>query len=147
MSTMSFRDAMAGFSDVLYARAMEHMADKSSSLLGAEVRKANARAKVSFEVKLGKGGMANLSVSRYCTGFTLHCNAWIGSLEPGTVVAGHIHSSDGGGKSFSNLHAGQRIQFDLKTGFWSSTMFTLHLRTTPVLPEGTVLKVHMEIDY
>jgi hypothetical protein len=147
MSTMTFRDAMAGFSDVLYARAMEHMADKSSTLLGAQVRKANARAKMSFEVKLGQGGLANLSVSRYCAGFTLHCSAWIGSVGPSTVVAGHIHSSDGGGKSFSDLRVGQRIQFDLKTGFWSSTMFTLHLRTTPALPEGTVLKVHMEIDY
>lgn len=147
MSTMSFRDAMAGFSDVLYARAMEHMADKSSKMVGVPVRQANARAKMTFEVKLGKGGLANLSVSRYCTGFTLRCTAWIGSLDPSTVVAGHIHSSDGGGKSFSNLYAGQHIQFDLKTGFWSSTAFTVHLRTTPALPEGTVLKVHMEIDY
>ena len=148
MSTMSFRDAMAGFSDVLYARAMEHMEDKrNKKILGGPGMRANARAKMSFEVKLGKGGLANVSVSRYCTGFTLHCSAWIGSLGPATVVAGHIHSSDGGGKSFSNLHPGQRIEFDLKTGFWGSTTFTLHLRTTPALPEGTVLKVHMEIDY
>lgn len=147
MSTMSFRDAMAGFSDVLYARAMEHMADKRNKMLGVPGMRANARAKMSFEVKLGKGGLANLSVSRYCTGFTLHCNASIGSLDPSTVVAGYIHSSDGGGTEFSNLYPGQRVQFDLKTGFWSNTTFTLHLRTTPVLPEGTVLKVHMEIDY
>ncbi len=137
---------MAGFSDVLYARAMEHMAERRN-LLGASRMRANAHAKMSFEVKLEKGGLASLTVSRYCTGFTLHCTAWIGLRDPSTVVAGHIHSSDGGGTEFNTLYPGQRIQFELKTGFWRSTAFTLHLRTTPALPEGTVLKVHMEIDY
>jgi hypothetical protein len=147
MSTMSFRDAMAGFSDVLYARAMENMADRRNQLLGAPGTRANARASMSFDVKLGKGGLANLSVSRYGTGFTLHCNAWIESPDRSTVLAGHIHSSDGGGTEFSRLSPGQRVEFELKTSFWRSTTFTVHLRTTPVLPEGTLLKVHMEIDY
>jgi len=147
MSTMSFRDAMAGFSDVLYARAMEHMADKRNTKMGVSGMRANARAKMSFEVKLGKGGLANISVSRYCTGFTLRCNAWIESPTPFVAVAGHIHSSDGGGRAFGSLYPGQRVQFELKTSFWRSTDFTVHVRTTPALPEGTVLKVHMEIDY
>lgn len=147
MSTMSFRDAMAGFSDVLYARAMEHLADKRNKMVGVPGMRANARAKMSFEVKLGKGGLANVSVSRYCTGFTLQCNAWIESLDPSVVLAGHIHSSDGGGIEFGSLYPGQRVQFDLKTSFWRSTTLAVHLRTTPALPEGTVLKVHMEIDY
>jgi hypothetical protein len=147
MSTMSFRDAMAGFSDVLYARAVEHMAEKHNQKLGVPGMRANARAKMSFEVKLEKGGQANLSVSRYCAGFTLHCNAWIDSPTPATVLAGHIHSSDGGGIEFERLFSGQRVQFELMTSFWRTTALAVHLRTTPALPDGTVLTVHMEIDY
>jgi hypothetical protein len=147
MPAMSFRDAMAGFSDVLYARAMEHMAEKRNQKQGVTRMRANARAKMSFEVKLEKGGQATLSVNRYCAGFTLLCNAWIDSPAPVTVLAGHIHSSEGGGIEFEHLRAGQRLQFELMTSFWRTTSLAVHLRTTPILPEGTVLKVNMEIDY
>jgi hypothetical protein len=147
MSMMSFRDAMAGFSDVLYAQAMEHMAEKRYQKQGVTRMRANARAKMSFEVKLEKGGQAKLSVNRYCAGFILHCSAWIDSPTQATVLAGHIHSSDGGGIEFEHLRSGQRLQFELMTSFWRTTALAVHLRTTPILPEGTVLKVHMEIDY
>jgi hypothetical protein len=147
MSTMSFRDAMAGFSDVLYARAMEHMADRRNQLLGAPAIRANARANMSFDMKLGKGGLANVSVSRYCSGFILRCRAWVDAPGTSTVLAGYIHASDGGGVEFTKLHPDQRLQFELHSSFWRSTKFMVHLRTTPALPEGTVLKMHMEIDY
>jgi hypothetical protein len=147
MATMSFRDAMEGFSEVLYARAMEHVADKRNRKMGVPGMRANARAKISFEVKLGKGGVATLSVGRYCAGFTLHCNAWVDAPTQATVLWGHIHSSEGGGIGFGSLAPGQRVQFELATSFWRSTTLEVHLCTTPALPEGTVLKVHMEIDY
>ncbi len=147
MATTSFRDAMAGFSDVLYTRAMEHMADRRNQLLGAPALRANARANMSFDMKLGKGGLANVSVSRYCAGFTLRCRAWIEAPGATTMLAGYIHSSDGGGIEFTNLSPEKPFHFELKSTFWHSTTFTIHLRTTPALPEGTDLKVHMEIDY
>ncbi|HYH97027.1 hypothetical protein [Hyalangium sp.] len=147
MSTTSFNDAMAGFSDVLYARAMEHMADKRKQLLATPGMRANARQDMSFDVKLEKGGMANISVSRYCAGFTLRCSAWLELSDRVTRVSGYLHSSDGGGIEFEHLRADQRLQFELKTSMWRSTALTVHLRTLPALPEGTVLKVHMEIDY
>jgi len=147
MSTMSFRDAMAGFADVLYARAMEHMADKRNHLLATQGMRANARASMCFDVKLEKSGLANISVSRYCAGFTLRCSAWIELPDRVTWMSGYLHSSDGGGVDFDRLHSGQRVQFELKTSMWRSTALAIHLRTTPALPEGTVVKMHMEIDY
>ncbi|MBN1207385.1 MAG: hypothetical protein JXB05_21075 [Myxococcaceae bacterium] len=147
MATTTFRDAMAGFSDVLYARAMEHMADRRGQLLGVSGKRANARANMSFDVTLGKGGMANVSVSRYCAGFMLNCAAWIESPTQPTRVSGFIHSSDGGGVELGKLAVGERVKFELKTSFWRPTALSVHLRTTPPLPEGTVLKVRMEIDY
>ena len=147
METMSFRDAMSGFSDVLYARAMEHMADKRQVLLGAPGARANAHEHMSFDVTLGKGGLANLFVSRYCAGFTLRCSAWVEPMSVPTVLAGYLHSSDGGGIEFKSLAEDQRLKFELKTSFWRPTVLTMHLRTTPALREGTVLKVHMDIDY
>jgi hypothetical protein len=147
MSTMSFRDAMSGFSDVLYARAMEYMADRKNHLLATPGMRAGARANMSFDLTLGKGGLANVSVSRYCAGFTLRCHAWIDVPGVMTRVSGHLHSSDGGGVEFDNLRDQQRLQFELKTSMWRSTTLAIHLRTTPPLPEGTVLKMHMEIDY
>jgi len=147
MSTISFRDAMAGFSDVLYARAMEQMADKRNNLLSTQDMRANARESMSFDVRLEKGGLASISVNRYCAGFTLRCSAWVELPNTLTWMSGYIHSSDGGGAEFNHLRPGQRLQFELKTSMWRSTALSLHLRTTPVLPEGTVVKVHMEIDY
>lgn len=147
MSTMTFRDAMAGFSDVLYARAMEHMADKRKHLLDAGSMRANARATMSFQVKLERGGLANVSVKRYCAGFTLRCTAWVELPNTLTWVSGHIHSSDGGGTEFDRLRSAQRVQFELKTSMWRSTDLAIHLRTHPALPEGTEVTVHMEIDY
>lgn len=148
MATMSFKDAMAGFSDVLYARAMEHMAEnRRNSLLSTPGIRANARASMTFDMTLGKGGLANVSVNRYFAGFMLHCTAWIESPEPGVMLAGYIHSSEGGGLELGKIAAEQRVQFELKTSFWHSTSLSVHLRTTPTLPEGTVLKVRMEIDY
>lgn len=147
MSTTTFGDAMAGFSDVLYARAMEHMADKHKHLLDAGSMRANARAAMSFEVKLEKGGLANISVKRYCAGFTLRCTTWVELPDKLTWMSGYLHSSDGGGTDFDRLRSEQRVRFELKTSMWRSTELTLHLRTNPALPEGTVVKVHMEIDY
>ena len=147
MSTMSFRDAMAGFSDVLYARAMEHMSDRRNQLLGTPGIRANARASMSFDMKLEKGGLANVSVNRYCAGFTLRCRAWIDLPDSLGRVSGYLHSSDGGGVEFENLHPDQFLQFELKTSMWRSTALSIHLRTMPALPEGTVIQVHMEIDY
>ncbi|WP_224240710.1 hypothetical protein [Hyalangium gracile] len=147
MATMTFREAMAGFSDILYARAMENMADRRNHLLSAPGARANAHSTMMFDVVLEKGGMASVSVSRYCAGFTLRCSAWVTSQNATPVVSGHIFSSDGGGTEFANVPMEQRVQFELKTGFWRSTTFTIHLRTTPALPEGSVLKVFMDIDY
>ena len=147
MSTLSFTDAMAGFSDVLYARAMEQMADKRNHLLASQGMRANARANMSFDVKLEKGGQAKLSVRRYCAGFTLRGTARIELPNELTWMAGYLHSSDGGGVEFDHLRSGQGLQFELHTNMWRSTDLTLHLRTLPALPEGTVVKVRMEIDY
>jgi hypothetical protein len=138
---------MAGFSDVLYARAMEHMADRRNQLLDVAGRRANATASVSFDVTLGAGGMAEVSVKRYCAGFTLHCTAWVEAPTRATVLSGHIHSSDGGGTEFGKLAAEQRLRFELKTSFWRPTALSVKLRTSPPLPEGTVLKVRMDISY
>jgi hypothetical protein len=147
MSAMTFRDAMAGFSDVLYARAMERMSDKRNQLLATEGMRANAHAKMSFDVKLEKGGLASLSVSRYCAGFTLRGSAWIELPSSLTWMSGYLHSSDGGGVEFNRLRPEQRLQFELKTSMWRSTALAIHLRTLPALPEGTIVKMHMEIDY
>lgn len=147
METLSFTDAMATISDELYAQAMARMADKRSQLLGVPGLHANVRTSMAFEVKLGKGGLANVSVKRYCSGFTLDCTAWIEAPVPGTILAGHIHCSDGGGTEFKDLHPGQRFRFELKTNLWARSTLALHLRTTPALPEGTVLKVCMDIRY
>jgi len=146
-TTLSFTEAMASISDELYAQAMARMSDKRSHLLGVPGLHANARTAMAFEVKLGLGGLANVSVKRYCSGFTLDCNAWIEAPVPGTVLAGHLHSSDGGGLEFTELQPGQRLRFALKTNLWARTTLSLHLRTTPALPEGTVLKVCMDILY
>ncbi len=147
MTTMSFRDAMEGFSDMLYARAMEHVSDGRNHLLSAPGFRANAHSQMTFEVTLGEGGVADVAVSRYCTGFTLRCTAWIEAPDPTTRVAGSIHSSDGGGLEFGDVQMDQRLHFELQTSFWGSTTFTIHLSTTPALPAGTVLRVCMEIDY
>lgn len=147
MSTMTFSDAMAGFSDVLYARAMEHMSDKHRHILDAGSMRANARATMGFDVKLEQGGMTNVMVKRYCAGFTLRCTAWIELPDKQTLLAGFLHSSDGGGVEFDRLRSEQRIQFELKTSMWRGTELSIHLRTTPALPEGTVVKVRMEIEY
>jgi hypothetical protein len=146
-TTLSFTEAMAGISDELYAQAMARMSDKRCQLLGVPGLHANARTSMAFEVKLGPGGLANLSVKRYCSGFTLDCNAWIEAPVPGTLISGHIHSSDGGGTEFTELQAGERVRFSLKTNLWARTTLSLHLRTMPALPEGTVLKVCMDINY
>jgi hypothetical protein len=146
-TTLSFTEAMAGISDELYAQAMARMSDKRSQLLGVPGLHANARTSMAFEVKLGPGGLANVSVKRYCSGFTLDCNAWFEAPVPGTRIAGHIHSSDGGGTEFKDVEPGKRVRFELKTNLWARTTLTLHLRTTPALPEGTVLKVCMDILY
>jgi hypothetical protein len=147
METLTFTDALASVSDELYAQAMARMADKRCQLLGVPGLHANARTSMAFEVTLGQGGMANASVKRYCSGFTLDCSAWIESPVPGAVVAGHIQSSDGGGAEFVELQSGQRFRFELKTNLWARTTLSLHLRTTPALPAGTVLKVCMDIRY
>ncbi|WP_224373116.1 hypothetical protein [Hyalangium versicolor] len=147
MATMTFGEAMAGFSDVLYTRAKENMADQRQHLLHAPGEQAHARATVTFDVTLGKGGLVSLDVNRYCAGFTLRCSAAFVSQNATPVVSGYIHSSDGGGAEFSHVRMDQRVQFELKTSFWRSTVFGLHLRTTPALPEGTVLQVCMDIGY
>jgi hypothetical protein len=147
MATMSFGEALSGISDVLYAQAMERMADKRTVMLGVPSVHANARAHMAFDVTLEKGGMANISVSRYCAGFDLACTATIQTPEPRTLLSGHIHSSDGGGLEFGEVRPDQPLRFELKTNLWRRTTFTLHLRTTPALPEGTVLKVSMDLHY
>lgn len=148
MATMSFRDAMAGFSDVLYARAMEKMADKRRLLLDLPgSTRANAHSSMTFDVTLDKGGTANLSVGRYFAGYALRTTVWIEAPNAAPVMSGYIHSSDGGGTEFANVRTGRRLQFELNTSFWRATTLSLFLRTTPALPEGTALKVHMDIDY
>jgi hypothetical protein len=147
MTTLSFTDAMAGISDELYAQAMVRMSDKRCQMLGVPGLHANARTSMAFELKLGPGGQANVSVKRYCSGFTWDCSAWIESPIPGTILAGYIHSGDGGGTEFTEATPGQRLRFELKTNLWARTEFSVHLRTTPALPEGTVLKVCMDIRY
>ena len=147
MQSMSFMDAMAGISDELYAQAMERMADKRNQLLGIPGLHANVKTRMAFEVTLGKGGQANLSVKRYCSGFTLGCTAWVESPLRGALLAGHIYSSDGGGTEFVETLPGEHLRFELKTNLWARTTFTFHVRTTPALPEGTVLKVCMDIQY
>ena len=147
MNTMSFGEAMSGFSDVLYTRAMEHIADRHKPLVGAPGLRANAHSRMTFDVTLGSGGLAEIAVSRYCAGFALDCTAWIETPDPSVKVAGSIRSNDGGGTEFTGLEQQQRLQFELQTSFWRSTTFTVRLSTTPALPEGTVLTVCMEIDY
>ncbi|WP_224373022.1 hypothetical protein [Hyalangium versicolor] len=147
VTTVSFTEAIANISDELYAQAMARMADKRCQLLGVPGLHANVRTNMAFEVKLGPGGLANLAVKRYCSGFTLDCNAWIECPIPGTLVSGYVQSSDGGGTEFANVTPGQRLRFELKTNLWARTQLSLHLRTTPALPEGTVLKVCMDIRY
>lgn len=147
MDTVSFGEAMSGFSDVLYARAMQYVGDRHKLLLGAPGLRANDHSKMTFDVTLGAGGLAELAVSRYCAGFALDCTAWIESPIPGVKVSGSIRSNEGGGTEFTGLQREQRLQFELQTNFWRSTTFTVRLSTTPVLPEGTVLRVCMEIDY
>jgi hypothetical protein len=147
MATTSFGEAMAGFADSLYARAKERMADRRTQLLSGPRARANARARVAFEVKLGPQGAADVSVNKYCAGYALHCTAWLESSHPATVVSGFLRSSDGGGSDFTRLRPEQRLQFRMETGFWRSTTFTVHLQTVPALPEGTVLEVCMDIDY
>jgi hypothetical protein len=147
MVIMSFTEAMAGISDELYAQAMARMADKRFQLLGVPGLHANSRTNMAFEVKLGPGGAANASVKRYCSGFTLDCTAWIESPLAGTLLSGKLQSSDGGGLEFTDIHPGQRLKFELKTNLWARTELSLQLRTTPALPEGTVLKVCMDIRY
>jgi hypothetical protein len=138
---------MGGFADSLYMRAKERMADRRSQLLSGPRARANARARVAFEVKLGPKGAATVSVNKYCAGYGLSCTTWFESPVPGTVVSGSIRSSDGGGSDFTNVRDGQRIQFRMETGFWRSTEFAVNLQTVPALPEGTVIKVCMDIDY
>jgi hypothetical protein len=94
MTTMSFRDAMTTLSDVLYTRAMEDMSAKSTRT--PSLARLHARAHLAFEVKLEQGGMAKVSVSKYCAGYALHCTARIESPVPGAVFAGFVRSSDGG---------------------------------------------------
>jgi hypothetical protein len=91
--------------------------------------------------------VAHVEVNKYCAGYALSCEASIESPYEGTVLAGHVHSSEGGGAVFGRFSAGKSLKFELATSFWSSTTFALHLRTTPPLPAGTVLKVRMDIDY
>lgn len=136
---------MTTLSDVLYARAMEDMSAKSTRT--PSLARLHARAHMAFEVKLEQGGMAKVSVSKYCAGYTLHCTARIESPVPGAVFSGFVHSSDGGGTELENVGADQRLAFQLSSAFWRSTTFTVHLRTTPALPAGTVLKVCMDVDY
>lgn len=148
MSTMSFMDAMAYLSEMLHTRAMEHRGEaRNIHTPGTPGVRANAQAQLSFEVKIVEDGGATLEVNKYCAGYTLSCEAEIESPYEGTVLSGHVHSSEGGGAVFGNFCPGKKLRFELATSFWGSTAFTLHLRSSPQLPVGTVLKVRMSIAY
>ena len=148
MSATSFTDAMAHLAELLNARAMEHRGEaRTLHTPGQPGTRANARTQLSFEVKIEEGGGANLEVNKYCAGYTLSCELDIESPYEGTVLSGHVESSEGGGRVFGNFRPGTRMRFELGTSFWSSTTFTLHLRSSPALPAGTVLQVHMDIAY
>ena len=147
-TTTTFRDAMSHLSEQLYAQAMEHRGEaRSIHTPGKAGARANAHAHLAFEVKLEEGGVANMAVDKYCAGYTLSCTATIDSSYAGAALAGHVHSNHGGGAVFGNFHLGKSLRFELGTSFWNSTTFTLHLRTSPPLPAGTVLNVSMDIDY
>jgi len=148
MATTSFTDAMGHLSETLYARAMEHRGEaRNIHTPGKPGVRANARTQLSFEVRIEEGGGANLEVNKYCAGYTLSCELDIESPYAGTVLSGHVESSEGGGLVFGNFRPGKRLKFDLGTSFWGSTAFTLHLRSSPALPAGTVLNVRMDIAY
>jgi hypothetical protein len=148
MSTTSFTDAMDHLSETLYARALEHRGEaRNIHAPGQPGVRENARTQLRFEVKIEEGGGANLEVNKYCAGYLLSCEAEIESPHPGTVLSGHVESSEGGGLVFGNFHPGKRLRFDLATNFWGGTKFTLHLRSAPALPAGTVLTVRMDIAY
>jgi hypothetical protein len=139
---------MAHLSETLYTRAMEHRGEaRNIHTPGKPGARANARTQLSFEVKIVEDGGATLEVNKYCAGYTLSCEAEIESPWAGTVLSGHVHSSEGGGSVFGNFQPGKRLRFELATSFWGSTTFTLHLRSSPALPVGTVLKVRMDIAY
>jgi hypothetical protein len=148
MTTTNFTEAMSHLSEQLYAQAMEHRGEaRKIHTPGKAGARANVQTDLAFEVKLEEGGVANIEVNKYCAGYTLNCEAVIESPYPGTMLAGHVHSSDGGGSVFGNFRAGKSLRFELGTNFWRSTTFTLHLRTVPELPAGTPLKVRMNINY
>lgn len=147
MASATFRDAMGDLSELLYARAMKHRgSNKRIHTPGKPGARADAQTQLAFEVKLERGGVAEVTVNKYCAGYVLNCSAWLETSHPTVRFAGHVSSSDGGGKVFGNLSPWQRLQFELRTSFWSATTFTLRLQSTPPLPEGTVLKVRMDID-
>jgi hypothetical protein len=148
MSTTSFTDAMAYLSETLYTRAMEHRGEARSIYTpGMPGARANAQVQLSFEVRIEEGGGATLEVNKYCAGYTLSCEMEIDAPHADTVLSGHVHSSEGGGRVFGNFRPGKRLRFELGTSFWGSTAFTLHLRSAPALPAGTVLAVRMNIAY
>jgi hypothetical protein len=147
MST-TFTDAMASLSEMLNARAMKHRGEaRDIHTPGKPGVRENAQTQLCFEVKIEEGGGANLEVNKYCAGYMLSCEAQIESPYADTVLSGHVESSEGGGLVFGNFHPGKRLRFDLGTSFWGNTTFTLHLRSSPALPAGTVLKVRMDIAY
>lgn len=146
--TTSFTEAMSHLSDTLNTRAMEHRGEaRNIHAPGMPGTRANARTQLTFEVKVDEGGDARVEVDKYCAGYTLSCEARIDSPHPDVVLSGHAYSSEGGGAVFGNFRAGKRLRFELATSFWGSTTVTLHLRSAPALPAGTVLTVHMDIDY
>jgi len=146
--TTSFTEAMSHLSETLNARAMGHRGEvRNIHTPGMPGGRANARAQLSFEVTVEEGGGASVEVDKYCAGYTLNCEAQVEPLQVDTVLSGSVYSSEGGGAVFGNFRAGKRLRFALATSFWGSTAFTLHLRSAPALPAGTVLTVRMDIDY
>lgn len=146
--TTSFTEAMSYLSETLNTRAMEHRGEaRDIHTPGLSGTRANARTQLTFEVKVEEGGDASVEVDKYCAGYTLSCEAQVESPHADTVLSGSVYSSEGGGSVFGNFRAGKRLRFELATSFWRSTTFVLHLRSAPALPAGTVLTVHMDIDY
>ena len=147
MST-TFTEAMSHLSETLNTRAMEHRGEaRNIHTPGVPGARASARTQLTFELKVDEGGGATVEVDKYCAGYMLSCEAQVDSAYADTVLSGSVFSSEGGGSVFGNFRAGKRLRFELATSFWGSTKFTLHLRSAPALPAGTVLTVRMDIDY
>jgi hypothetical protein len=146
-TTLSFSDAMTRLSETLYSSAKVHVNTRRSGQLTAPRLNADAWEYVNFDLKVDAKGEVNTQVSKYCAGYVLRCTAWIESDDPGTRISGSILSSDGGGLRFEGVGSGQPIRFELPTSMWHTTKFSVSLKTTPALPEGTALKVRIRISY